>query len=95
MKNKALLVVAMLSTFGYSVLFVAHGLCSLITILIASISAILWLWVAFLFRKEKAAMSNMPLLSDINLKIAAAVTVAFATLATTAIAVLSVIQQKC
>ncbi len=83
-----LLALGMQSLVFYMAMIVIYGLCSLITIILITISAILWLWISIFHMRRRAAMGNIPLLSDLNIATAAAVVITLSTLIVDAVAIL-------
>jgi hypothetical protein len=89
---KVPLVLAALSTTVAMAAIYIHGSCSPIVIMLTAISAALWIWVFILSLKEKALNKGGPLISDLNIKIAAAVISILSILTIAGVATFSLIQ---
>lgn len=92
--SRVMLLLGMISTTVCMAVLVAYS-CSPIVVILTIISAALWTGVAILHVKRRAAIGNIPLLSDLNIIIAAAVVIIFSTLVIAVIALLSTLQGRC
>lgn len=83
-----LIALGMQSLVFYMAMIVIYGLCSPITVILATLSAALWLWIFISHMKKRIAMGSIPLLSDLNIVIATAAVISLSTLIVDVVAIL-------
>lgn len=83
-----LLVLGISSIALYMAAIAVYGPRSLITIVLVTLSAALWLWISIFHIKKRAAMGSIPLLSDFNIAMVAAIVITLATFITGVVIVL-------